>query len=249
MNEDNDKSLDKDSTRAPTQESLESRKQELSKKYGINFDKLEEEQIKLAKDLEIKDKIDFSLAERFGAIDNIFIKNKVLSCIIVCDKDFEVIDRAYFYDKVRFPYFPGFRAYRELPAMVEAFNRLSEKPDVVFISGHGLIHPRLGLASHFGLVTGVPSIGVANSLIDCEVDGESNDGVDVLKGREKAGKVLVTKLGSNPMFISPGNNITIKSAFDVSKSLINLPHKRPEPMHLASKYAKEVRKELSGGGE
>ena len=231
--EDNDKSLD-------------TRKQELSKKYGINFEKLEEEQIKLSKDLEIKDKIDFNLAERFGAIDNIFIKNKILSCIIVCDKDFEVIDRAYFYDKVKFPYFPGFRAYRELSAMIEAFERLNEKPDVVFISGQGLIHPRLGLASHFGLVTGVPSIGVSNSLIDCEVEGESNDGSDILNQGKKVGKVLITKSGSNPMFISPGNNITIRSSFDVSKGLINLPHKRPEPMHLVGKYAKEVRKELGG---
>jgi deoxyribonuclease V len=230
------------------EKSLESRKQELSNKYGINFEKLEEEQIKLAKDLEIHDKIDFKLTESFGAIDNIFIKNKILSCITVCDKDFEVIDRAYFYDKVKFPYFPGFRAYRELTAMVEAFERLSEKPDVVFISGHGLIHPRLGLASHFGLVTGVPSIGVANSLIDCEVDGgdASKDGADILKNGKKVGKVLITKPGSNPMFVSPGNNITVKSSFDISRTLINLPHKRPEPMHLTGKYAKEVRKELSG---
>ena len=40
---------------------LDTRKEELSKRYGIDFDKLEKEQIKLAKDLTIKDKIDFSM--------------------------------------------------------------------------------------------------------------------------------------------------------------------------------------------
>jgi deoxyribonuclease V len=231
--------------------SIESRKQELAEKYGINFEKLEIEQIKLAKELEIKDKIDFNLTERFGAVENIFIKNKVLSCIIVCDKDYEIIDRTYVFDKIRFPYVPGFRSYRELPAMTEAFDKLNEKPDVIFISGHGLTHPRLGLASHFSLVTGIPAIGVANSLIDCTVKDENTnkDREDVLKEDKKVGKVLISKPGSNPMFISPGDKITIKSAFDIAKSLINLPHKRPEPMHLASKYAKEVKKELAIGNE
>lgn len=227
------------------EKSLDSRKEELSKKYGIDFDKLEREQIKLAKELEIKDKIDFSLAELFGAVDNIFIKNKILSCIIVCDKDFEILDRSYVLDRVKFPYFPGFRAYRELPSMIQAYEKLNEKPDVVFISGQGLIHPRLGLAGHFSLATGVPTIGVSSSLIDCEVDGEVKQAADILKGDKKVGKVLVSKPGSNPMFISPGDKITIKSAYDISEKFINLPHKRPEPMHLASKYSKDVKKELS----
>jgi deoxyribonuclease V len=215
------------------------RKQELAKRYGIDFAKLEREQINLAKELVIKNKIDFSLSDRFGAFDNTFINNKLLSCIIVCNKDFEVIDRAYSFEKARFPYVPGFRSYRELPAMIAAFNNLHEKPDVVFIPGQGIIHPRLGLASHFSLSTGVPAIGVSDSVIGCEIKGD-----DLFKDGKKAGKVLQIKQESNPMHISPGNLISIESAFELSKNLINLPHKKPEPMHLAGKYAREVRKEL-----
>lgn len=226
---------------------LDSRKQELAEKYGIDFEKLEREQLKLAKELELKDKIDFSLVERFGAVENIFIKNKILSCIIVCDKDFEIVDRAYVFEKVRFPYIPGFRAYRELPAMVVAFERLNEKPDVVFVSAQGIIHPRFGLASHFGLSMGVPCIGISNSLVGCVVDGDSVDGADILKEGKKVGRVLVSKPGSNPLFISPGDNISIKTSYEISKGLVVLPHKRPEPMHLAGKYAKNVKKELSVG--
>ena len=222
--------------------SLEKRKEELSKKYKIDFNKLEKEQIKLAKDLSIKDKMDFSLVETYGAIDNIFIKNKILSCIIVCDKNFEIIDRAYILDKVKFPYFPGFRGYRELPAMIEVLNRLNEKPDVIFINGQGIIHPRLGLASHLGLASDIPTIGVSNSIVEAEA-GEK-DGLDITRDGKKLGKVLVEKEGSNPLFISPGNNISLKTAYELSKSLIKIPHKRPEPLHLASKYSKSVKKEL-----
>ena len=224
------------------EKSIDSRKDELSKKYGIDFDKLESEQIKLVKELEIKDKIDFSLVDKFGAVDNIFIKNKILSCFIVCDKNFEIIDQTYIFDKVKFPYYPGFRSYRELPAMTAAFEKLNEKPDVIFVNAQGIIHPRLGLASHLGLSTGIPTIGVSNSLIECEAKEE--DGSDITKNGKKLGKVLIVKLESNPLFISPGNNISIKTSYDLSKQLVNLPRKRPEPMHLASKYAKRVKKEL-----
>ena len=61
---------------------LDTRKDELSKRYGIDFDKLEKEQIKLAKDLTIKDKIDFSLVDRFGCVGRrtwCFAMNSVLT--------------------------------------------------------------------------------------------------------------------------------------------------------------------------
>ena len=223
----------------------EIRKKELSDKYGIDFDKLEKEQIELAKELVISDKIDSELFDKFGGVDITFIKNKILCCFIVCDKDYEVIDRSYVFEKIRFPYYPGFRNYRELPSIIDAFEKLNEKPDVVFISGHGLTHPRLGLASHFGLSTGVPAIGVSNSLVESDImDGKEIDGNSIMRNDKKIGMVLTTKPGSRPMYISPGNFITLKSAYDVSKRLINLPHKKPEPLHLAGKYGREVKKEL-----
>ncbi len=220
-----------------------SRKDELAKKYNINFEELEKEQIKLAMQLETKDKIDFSLVERYGAVESIFIANKILTCIIVCDKNFEILDRAYVFEKVKFPYIAGFRNYREMSFMMAAFEKLNEKPDIIFVSGHGIIHPRLGLASHFGLATGIPTIGVSGSLIDCEAG--QKDGDNILKKEKKVGKVLIEKEGSKPMFISPGNNISVESAYKISKELIVLPHKRPEPMHLVSKYCRKVKRELS----
>jgi deoxyribonuclease V len=214
-------------------------REELIKKYNLDIKKLEDEQIKLAEQLEIKDKIDFSLADRFGAIETIFVKNKILCCIIVCDKNYEILDRAYVFDKVTFPYIAGFRDYRELSAMIGAYVKLNEKPDVVFIQGEGIIHPRLGLASHFSLSAGVPSIGVSNSIINCKIKEE-----DIFSNGKKTGKVLISKPQSKPMYVSPGNQISIDTAYELCKKFINLPHKLPEPMHLAGKYSREVRKEL-----
>jgi deoxyribonuclease V len=213
---------------------------ELVKRYNLDLKKLEQEQKKLAEQLEIKDKLDFKLADKFGAITNVFLKNKIISSIIVCNKDYEIIDRAYSFEKLTFPYIAGFRAYRELPAMISAYNKLSERPDVIFISGYGLIHPRLGLVSHFSLAVGVPCIGISDSFDECIVKD-----ADVFKENKKVGKVLVTKPHSRPLCVSPGNLISIETSYELSKKFINLPHKLPEPLHIAHKYAKEIMKELN----
>jgi deoxyribonuclease V len=223
-------------------------KKELIEKYGIDLEKLEKEQLELAKNLEIKDKIDFSLADSFGAVDISFIKNQILVSIIVCKpllegedgkKECEIIDRAYFLDKVHFPYLAGFRAYRELPAMVKAFDKLNEKPDVIFVPAQGITHPRLGLASHFSLNIGVPVIGVANSIIDFEIKDD-----DIVMNNKNVGKLFTSKKESRPMYVSPGNDIGVDTCLKICNDFVNLPHKLPEPMHLAGKYSREIRKEL-----
>src|SRR6266481_813462 len=62
--------------------------------------------------------------------------------------------------KVRFPYVPGLLSFREAPPLLEAWDRLRRKPDLLICDGQGIAHPRgLGLASHLGLLTGVPTIG------------------------------------------------------------------------------------------
>jgi len=215
--------------------------EEVAKKYGIDLKKLEQEQKKLAKELKILDSIDFNLIDKIGAIDNAFFKNNIISACIVLTPELEVIEQEYFSDKLKFPYISGFRSYREIPSMVEAFNKLEERPDVIFIPGHGIAHPRLGLASHFSISTGVPTIGVANSLLEGEVKGD-----DIIAGGKKVGKTLVSKPGSKPMYVSPGNLISIKTALELSSKFVRLPHKLPEPLHLAHKYSKEIREEVFG---
>ena len=216
-----------------------SKEEELAKKYNIDLKKLEKEQEKLAKQLKLKDSIDFSKVVKAGGISNVFFQNKIISAAIVINPDFQIVEQKYFSDKARFPYIPGFRAYRELPAMVSCFEQLEDKPEVFFIFGHGISHQRLGLASHFSLVTGIPAIGIADSLLFGEVNGEN-----VVKNGKIVGRILKTKEGSRPLYVSPGNLISLESSANLVRKFIREPYKLPEPLRLAHKYSREVMKEI-----
>ena len=133
-----------------------------------------------------------------------------------------------------------FRSYRELPTMIEAFNKLNEKPDIMFIKGHGITHPRLGLASHFALITGIPTVGIAENLFEeNKIEGEY-----ILKDGKKSGMILQTKERANPLYISPGSNVSTLSAYNLVRSTVIPPHKLPQPLHLVHRYAKQVKDEL-----
>jgi deoxyribonuclease V len=214
---------------------------EIAKKFDINLEKLKREQDKLSKMLKIKDSIDFSTIDKIAAIDNAFFKNQIISGCVLVSPDMEILEQEYALEKSTFPYIPGFRTYRELPCMVKAFNNLQTPPDIVLIPGHGIAHIRLGLASHFSLSTKIPSIGIGKSLLQGEVKGQ-----DIFLNNKKVGKVLITKKGSRPLYVSPGDLISINTAHKVCKGLIKPPHKLPEPLHIAHKYSKEIRKEMFG---
>lgn len=214
--------------------------QELIKKYSLDIEALKKEQIKLSKAIILKDALDISLVSRFGAIENILVGNQIISAVIVCDKEFNIIEQQYALDKLRFPYLMEFRSYRELPCMIEAFNKLTERPDVMFIKGHGITHPRLGLASHFALITNTPTIGITENLFECnKIEGEY-----ILKDNKKAGMILQTKEKANPIYISPGGNISLTSSYNLTRNNVTPPHKLPQPLHLVHKYAKSVKDEL-----
>ena len=168
------------------------------------------------------------------------IRNMIISAVIVCDKDYEIVEQEYYTDKLRFPYIHGFRAYRELAAMIGSFAKVREKPDIVLVKGDGINHARLGIASHFAIAAGVPVIGVNDKLFD----GNEIVKEDIMKDGKAVGKLFLSKKGSKPLYVSPGNLISIKTSLQLVKGMIVPPHKLPEPMALAHKYAKDIRKEL-----
>src|SRR5260370_18221009 len=74
-------------------------------------------------------------------------------------------------EPVRMPYIPGLLSFRELPAILGAFDRLKQHPELLLVDGQGIAHPpRLVFASHLRLCLDLPSIGCAKSIIRGEYD-------------------------------------------------------------------------------
>lgn len=214
---------------------------EIAGKFGINLDNLSKEQKKFAKLVSLRDGIDFSLVENAAGCSNFFLGNQIVSSIVVCNTNFEIIEKKYAVKRAEFPYLTGFRAYRELPAMVECFKKLQEVCDVIFVEGHGIAHPRgFGIASHLGIAVQKPTVGIAQKLLE----GEVVDSKIMLNGK-RVGACIITKEGSRPIYISPGNMISVKTAVEITKKFLKPPHKLPEPLVMARKYSDIVREELS----
>ena len=119
----------------------------------------------------------------------------------------------------KMPYIPGLLSFREVPAILEAINNLSVIPDMLLCDGAGYAHPRrFGLACHLGVLTDIPSVGVAKTrFIGTHGDvGEERGSYEPLidKG-EVVGAVLRTRSRVKPLFISLGHRVSLPSAIQL----------------------------------
>lgn len=208
---------------------------------NINLEKFRQEQLNLAKQLELKDNVKAEDIQSIAGCCATFTQNKIITTIVVTDMDMNVLEEKFDVSLVRFPYIPGYMAYRELPSLLKCYHSLESSPDVLIVSGNGILHPRgFGIASHFGLMIQKPTIGITKTLFL----GEEKNNKIYVKNKVVAESVS-TKKGSKPIFISQGNLINLKSAVDIIKKCIKEPHKFPEPLALAHAYGRNIQKELS----
>src|SRR3989338_6900359 len=200
-----------------------------------DLNKLKEEQLKLAKKAILRDS--FEKPGLIGGVDAAYSQDYVVSAIVVCDyKTMQVKEKVFAVAKAKFPYIAGFLAYREGPSISEAYARLENKPDVLIFDGNGILHPRrCGLASHIGVLLDQASVGVAKQLLVGEAKGNV-----VYAEKEARAELVVTKEHSKPVYVSPGHKISLKTSVKIVKHCIRLPHKLPEPLHLAHRYADEI---------
>ena len=146
--------------------------------------------------------------------------------------------------EAKFPYIPALLAFREGPVILKALGRLKTRPDVVIYPGHGLAHPRgIGMASHLGLITGIPSIGCARRCLagDYRRPAQEKGGCSSLFISDvESGFVYRTKENVKPIFISPGHMCTIRDALDIIIECLT-DYRMPEPLRLAHLFANKYK--------
>jgi deoxyribonuclease V len=143
-----------------------------------------------------------------------------------------------------FPYVPGYLGFREVPALLAAWARLDPKPDVILVDGQGLAHPRgLGLACHLGLVLGVPTIGVAKSLLVGEAapGPEAGDTAPILWQGRRIGMALRTRRGALPLHVSVGHRVCLATAVAIVRAACD-GRRLPVPIRAAHEAANAARR-------
>lgn len=128
----------------------------------------------------------------------------------------ELVDHAIARQPTRFPYVPGLLSFRELPALLAAFDQLRIRPDLILCDGQGYAHPRrFGIACHMGLTCGIPSIGVAKSrLVGDHGQPMQRRGawVPLRDQGETIGAVLRSKAYTLPIYVSIGHRVSLPLA-------------------------------------
>ena len=157
--------------------------------------------------------------------------------------DLDLLERSTFSCEVTFPYLSGYFAFREGPALIGAVLALGQRPDLLFVDGHGTAHPRrAGIAVHVGLLLGIPSVGVAKRplgggmLLPGPARGSA---APVMNRGEVVGMAVRTRTGSRPVVVSPGYATDLETA--VAAVLATTAGSRiPAPLREAHQISREV---------
>ncbi len=198
---------------------------------------------------------------------------EAVAAVVVLDlATLAVVEAVSLAGHVTFPYVPGLLAFRELPLLVDALERLHGRtpPDVLVCDGYGLAHPRrFGLACHLGVLTGLPTFGVAKTPF-IGAGGESSasphpEGHDLPEGHndeppakrtprpgpgrgdwspltedgEVLGRVVRTQPKVKPVFVSVGHRIDLDTATAITLALT--PRFRlPETTRRADQFSRRL---------
>lgn len=158
--------------------------------------------------------------------------------------------------RVSVPYAPTYLAFREAPfvqAMLRAMPPgLRARAAVLLTDGNGVLHPRgAGLACHVGVATGLPTIGVAKTLM-C-VDGLEERAVRARvraaargaalplvgdSGRVWGAAMLTGNAVNKPLFVSCGHRVSLYTATRLVRALCLF--RVPEPVRLADLHSREA---------
>lgn len=146
--------------------------------------------------------------------------------------------------EVLFPYVPGYLAFREVPALMPAWENLPLKPDLLVVDGHGIAHPRrMGIAAHFGVLAKTPTVGCAKKVL-CgkyeEPASEKGSSTPLIFKNEVVGAALRTKHAVKPVFVSPGYCMDVAGTVEIISQCVGR-YRIPEPTRLAHNIVNSFR--------
>ncbi|MFB6182754.1 MAG: endonuclease V [Candidatus Nanohaloarchaea archaeon] len=230
--------------------------------YKPNTDLTKQEmkdlQEKISKEASFKDEI--NQANIIAGIDQAFTEDKIISGIVIINKQDETINKYNHIQKVNQPYIPGLLAFREAPAILNLLKKVDESINLLFIDGGGRIHYReAGIATHIGVLLEKPTIGITKNLLcgqpesnieelkeDEKIPIKSDEKVQTAENNQIIGYAYQSKQYKDskrikPIFVSPGHKISAKTAVNKTEKIKN-EYKLPPPIRKADKLVEKIKK-------
>jgi len=211
----------------------------------MNIEELKKIQEELAKKVVLEDLIPLEEIEYVVGVDQAFIGNLVISCAVKLRiNDFELVEKVVKVEEVKFPYIPTFLMFREGEPAFRAVEEVVEKRTAIMVDGSGIAHPRrCGLATYIALKSKKPTVGVTKRRLYGELVELNEELSKLVDGGEVIGYAIKTCKKCNPIFVSPGGYISTESALKLVRMCLS-GYKLPEPIRIADKMAKEVKRKL-----
>lgn len=211
--------------------------------FPSNLTDAREFQRKIAKKIILKDAVpDIKLV---GALDVAYKERMGFAAGIVYDiVEKQIIEKKIFSDLVLFPYIPTFLFLREVPLFLKLIELFNCEPDIFLIDGHGIAHPKFaGSATVFSVLCDKPAIGIAKKpLKPFRYQDTADDTIQKIIVNEKlVGIRYKPNKNWKPIFISPGNKISIDTSFELVKATLTQKQKLPYPLHVAHLAAAEAK--------
>lgn len=159
-----------------------------------------------------------------------------VAVVILSYPEMELLEQRMVERKLTFPYIPGLLSFREVPAILEAFKKMQETPDLLLVDGQGLAHPRrFGIACHLGILLDIPTIGCAKSRLVGEhgqVAEKVGSWTEMVDKGEVVGAAVRTRAGGKPIYVSVGHKVDLVTGVRLVLECTG-GYRLPEPTRLA----------------
>ncbi|CAF1092901.1 unnamed protein product [Adineta ricciae] len=197
-----------------------------------------------------------------AGLDISFVKtnDKAVASMVIFDySTLNIVAKISVNCNMKIPYIANYLAFREAPVFMKLIDIQKEHcphltPQVILMDGNGVWHPRrAGIASHFGVLSGIPCFGVSKNVL--YADGMTRERVEELLTNQASkedqyveiigdsGNVLglaynVTGYVKNAVYISVGHQITLPTACEIFKSVTK--YRICEPIRQADLLSREM---------
>ena len=224
-----------------------------------SFEKYKQFQLKISRNVKLET-LDLSKIKIIAGADVSYFKKKnrsvALVVVVYFNKELELIDFIARTFTSRFPYVPTYLAFKEAPPILKLFRQNKVYPDLLFLNGHGLLHPRMaGLATHVGYFLKTPTIGVAKKLLKGFIMDDPREitcngkrflvaGVYFSKTGIQGGLAIKLSKSKNWQYVSPGNRVDFSTTLEAVTRWTLEGELFVHPVEIADKWTKKLKQEF-----